>query len=52
MHLLPRVAPDVGIQYKQWTIPAGVSPNMIHEPASLILVVVDSCWDIKLSHAQ
>lgn len=25
MHPLPRVSPDVPIEYKQWTIPAGVS---------------------------
>ena len=24
MHRLPRVSPDVALQYKQWTIPAGV----------------------------
>ena len=30
MHRLPRVSPDVAIQYKQWTIPAGVclSPSL------------------------
>lgn len=24
MHRLPRISPDVPLQYKQWTIPAGV----------------------------
>ncbi|EED24576.1 cytochrome P450, putative [Talaromyces stipitatus ATCC 10500] len=28
MHRLPRVSPDVSIQYKQWTIPKGVPVGM------------------------
>ena len=27
MHRIPRISPDVALQYKQWTIPPGVSPN-------------------------
>lgn len=57
MHRLPRVSPDVALQYKQWTIPAGVSsPPLSPFPHPTTHLTpnpfADPRWNVRLHDAH
>lgn len=52
MHRLPRVSPDVPIQYKDYTIPPGASLFLLIEPPIISAdPLLGSSWDVGLLDA-
>ena len=52
MHPLPRISPDAPIQYKEWTIPAGVGIPEFPGHNQLFTYLLKQVNDLLLQYAH